>query len=108
MMHSILISVLLHLWIVFGGQTISISSSCNDKDVDGLYYIKPTENGAVIPVICNNGYTMLDASLNFDEISTYFTSLYQYGDPLSPTMYGTDCSETSGWRDWFIPANDVT
>ena len=50
---------------------------------------------------------MLDVSLNFDSVSTYFTSLYQYGDDAL-SMYGTYCSELSGWRDWFIPATDTT
>eukprot|EP00486_Rosalina_sp_Unknown_P011624 CAMPEP_0201591958 /NCGR_PEP_ID=MMETSP0190_2-20130828/189984_1 /ASSEMBLY_ACC=CAM_ASM_000263 /TAXON_ID=37353 /ORGANISM="Rosalina sp." /LENGTH=966 /DNA_ID=CAMNT_0048050509 /DNA_START=186 /DNA_END=3086 /DNA_ORIENTATION=- len=50
---------------------------------------------------------MLDASLNFDGLSTYFTSLYRYGND-DKAMYGTDCSDTAGWRDWFIPANDNT
>ena len=88
-------------------ETVTISSSCNDKEANGLYYIKPTKNGQVIPVICNNGYTMLDASLNFDAVSSYFTSLYRYGND-DKIMYGTDCSDSSGWRDWFIPANEIT
>ena len=50
---------------------------------------------------------MLDASLNFDSISSYFTTIYRYGDDRK-ALYGTDCSETSGWRDWFIPANKHT
>ena len=86
---------------------VPVSSSCNDKEVDGLYYIKPTRDGKVIPVICQGGYTMLDASLNLQSLSTYFTSMYQYGD-ADKKMYGTDCSDNGGWREWFIPANKNT
>ena len=50
---------------------------------------------------------MLDASLNFDSISSYFTSLYPYGDD-DLRVYGTDCGDSAGWRDWFIPANTDT
>eukprot|EP01083_Nonionella_stella_P271428 919701_1 len=82
----------------------SISSSCK---TDGLYYIKPTVDGAIIPVLCNDGYTMLDASLNYDALSTYFTTMYKYGD-ADKTIYGTDCSDSSGWRDWYTPANENT
>ena len=88
-------------------ETISISSSCNDFKKDGLYYIKPTTDGEIIPVICQDGYTMLDVSLNFDSIKTYFTSIYKYGDD-DQSMYGTDCGDSGGWRDWFIPANKNT
>ena len=96
------------LFIVYHVNSIeTISSSCNDKERDGLYYIKPTPNGEIIPVICNNGYTMLDASLNFDIIESYFTSMYRYGND-DKIMYGTDCSDSSGWRDWYIPAKDDT
>ena len=50
---------------------------------------------------------MLDVSLNFDKISTYFTSVYQYGTDATK-LYGTDCGDSGGWRDWFIAANDNT
>ena len=82
------LSFLISIWSISGNDLVSISSSCNDKEVDGLYYIKPTDHGAVIPVICNNGYTMLDASLNFDQVSTYFTSVYRYGT-VDKIVYGT-------------------
>ena len=86
---------------------VEVASSCNKKEENGLYYIKPTRQGKVIPVICNNGYTMLDASLDYDSLKSYFTSMYQYGD-ADKTIYGTDCGDSNGWRDWFIPANDNT
>ena len=102
--------ILFNIWTIFADdntETVSISSSCNDKDVDGVYYIKPTETGAIIPVICSGGYTMIDASLNIDDIQTYFTTMYRYGD-MFKNIYGTDCSDSGGWRDWFIPANKKT
>ena len=110
-MLSSFISILILLYSIsivnVSCETVSISSSCNTKTKNGLYYIKPIIDGEIIPVICNNGYTMIDASLNLDSYSGYFTSLYRYGDDRRP-MYGTDCSDSSGWRDWFIAANENT
>ena len=109
-----LITLICYLLVVYGEDitaedvTVSIASSCNPHtNKNGLYYIKPTSTGEIIPVICNNGYTMLDASLNLTQLSTYFTSFYRYGSDVQ-TIYGTDCSDVSGWRDWFIPANENT
>jgi len=82
---------------------VELASSCNTKP-DGLWYIKPTAEGAVLPVVCQNGFTMLDASLNFDSLASYLTSVYQYGDS-DKVIYGTDCGDSNGWRDWFTPAN---
>ena len=51
---------------------------------------------------------MIDASLGFDIITTnYFSSIYEY-DNNDLTVYGTECSEISSWRDWFLPATDDT
>ena len=102
-----LITIAFSIYYTIITESIEISSSCNDKEVDGLYYIKPTHQGEVIPVICNNGYTMIDASLNFDSIASYLTSLYRYGND-DKAMYGTDCADNGGWRDWWTPANDLT
>eukprot|EP01083_Nonionella_stella_P034161 93529_1 len=33
--------------------------------------------------------------------------MYKYGD-ADKTIYGTDCSDSSGWRDWYTPANENT
>lgn len=52
---------------------VEIPNSCINLD-DGLYYIKPTADGPVIPAICSESYTMIDISLNFDAISQYFSS----------------------------------
>jgi len=87
-------------------EVVEIASSCNAKK-DGLHYIKPTKYGEVIPVICNDGFTMLDASLNFDSLATYFSSIYQYGN-ADKTIYGTDCGDDAGWREWYSPANKNT
>ena len=45
---------------------IKVYSQCdaNIHQNNGLYYIKPTDDGPVIPVICSNGYTMIDLSLD--------------------------------------------
>ncbi len=56
--------------------SITIHSSCNTL-IDGLHYIKPLENNNIIPVICSNGYTMIDPSLNFESITPYLSS-YDY------------------------------
>ena len=57
-------------------QHIEVKSSCNDITEDGLYYIKPTEYGNVIPVICSRGYTMIDLSLDqsMESFSVYLES----------------------------------
>eukprot|EP01083_Nonionella_stella_P017323 48442_1 len=108
MQQGLAILLMMHgTYVAMADDIVSISSSCNDKTVDGLYYIKPSEKGSIIPVICSGGYTMLDASLNYESLSTYFTSMYQYGDEIK-MMYGTDCGDSSGWRDWYVPANDNT
>ena len=58
------------------GNQIQLYNSCIDLE-DGMFYIKPTEGGPVIPVICSNSYTMIDISLHFDSIMHYFSS-YDY------------------------------
>eukprot|EP01083_Nonionella_stella_P034158 93523_1 len=87
---------------------VTIASSCNEMDRDGLYYIKPLEDGAVIPVICNNGYAMLDVSLDahLESYPSYLTS-YTYArdsfDWILPTL-----DDTSTFREWFTPSDTET
>ena len=104
-LHSFLFAI--YLTETLSSSQIAIPTSCNDQSIDGVYYIKPTASGNVIPVICSNGYTMLDLSLNEHAIRSYFTSFYQYGDEFR-TIYGTDCGESSAWKDWYIPADSDT
>ena len=111
-MTRFLLFLLQFIWAVFLATSslpseITVPSSCNDQTVDGLYYVKPTAAGPIMPAICSNGYTMVDPSLNLDAIQQYFTSFYRYGDEFV-TVYGTDCGESSGWTDWFIPADSDT
>eukprot|EP01084_Bolivina_argentea_P276315 471466_1 len=99
-------------------QSVQLHSSCNDLD-DGLRYILPKETGNVIPVICNNGYTIIDISLNQDVISTYFSSFdNKYSQPTDTHMmtndgndfmiYGTECGDLSSWRSFWTPADKDT
>ena len=61
-------------------STTTIYSSCNDIEVDGLYYIKPMQSLPILPVICSNGYAMLDASLD-QHLRRYpsFLTSWDYG-----------------------------
>jgi len=84
--------------------TISVHTSCVNLE-DGVYYIKPTADGAVIPVICSNWYTMIDLSLNFDAIVPYFSSwAYAKSDTY---LIGPALNEMISWRDWWSVADDT-
>ena len=90
-------------------QKLSIATSCNDL-ADGVHYIKPSKDGEIIPVVCDNGYTMINLNLNQDSISSYFTSWYQTHEEENG-VFSPDCdidtAETS-WRDWWEPATSET
>ena len=86
-------------------EYVSIPSSCNDIKKDGLYYIKPTESGAVIPVICNNGYAMLDLSLdlNLNSYSQYLTSWDYSRNSFEYILPSLD--DQSTFKQWWIPSS---
>eukprot|EP01083_Nonionella_stella_P207477 753677_1 len=75
---------------------------------NGLYYIKPSADGPIIPVICSNGYTMLDLSLdtNLKSIPSYLSS-YDYSrgsiDYVIPNL-----DDTSTFREWWLPSHKNT
>ena len=61
-------------------DTITVYSSCNEINIDGLYYIKPMPSLPILPVICSNGYAMLDVSLD-QQLRQYpsFLTSWDYG-----------------------------
>eukprot|EP01084_Bolivina_argentea_P059344 108365_1 len=70
-------------------EYVEIYSYCdptnsNIHQNNGLYYIKPFPNGLIIPVICCNGYIMIDPSLDLNNISSY---------------------DTCTFREWWLPAD---
>eukprot|EP01084_Bolivina_argentea_P301901 520989_1 len=75
---------------------------------NGLYYIKPSEDGPVIPVICSNGYTMIDLSLdiNLKSIPLYLSS-YDYSRG-SLNYVITNLDDTSTFRQWWLPSDKNT
>ncbi len=75
---------------------------------NGLYYIKPSETKPVIPVICSNGYTMLDLSLdtNLKSIPSYLSS-YDYSRGSTDYLI-TNLDDTSTFREWWLPSNKNT
>ena len=85
-------------------ETIEIHNSCIDLE-DGMYYIKPTEDGAIIPVICSNWYTMIDISLNFDAITSYFSTWdFSKSDTY---IIGPELDDYVSWRDWWTVADET-
>eukprot|EP00486_Rosalina_sp_Unknown_P015534 CAMPEP_0201593512 /NCGR_PEP_ID=MMETSP0190_2-20130828/191093_1 /ASSEMBLY_ACC=CAM_ASM_000263 /TAXON_ID=37353 /ORGANISM="Rosalina sp." /LENGTH=291 /DNA_ID=CAMNT_0048052723 /DNA_START=9 /DNA_END=881 /DNA_ORIENTATION=+ len=87
---------------------VDIPSSCNAMTQDGLYYIKPTETGKVIPVICSNGYTMIDLSLdlNLESYPSYLTSWSYSRDSTEWIIPSLD--DTSSFKQWWLPSDDST
>eukprot|EP00486_Rosalina_sp_Unknown_P015966 CAMPEP_0201593420 /NCGR_PEP_ID=MMETSP0190_2-20130828/191025_1 /ASSEMBLY_ACC=CAM_ASM_000263 /TAXON_ID=37353 /ORGANISM="Rosalina sp." /LENGTH=1007 /DNA_ID=CAMNT_0048052595 /DNA_START=113 /DNA_END=3138 /DNA_ORIENTATION=- len=49
-------------------EMVTIYSSCNEVKENGLYYIAPMADypQRILPVICSNGYAMIDGSLDMD------------------------------------------
>eukprot|EP01084_Bolivina_argentea_P155033 270204_1 len=85
-------------------ETIDLHNSCIDLE-DGMYYIKPTADGLVIPVICSNWYTMIDISLNFEAITSYFSTFsYSKSDTY---IIGPELDDNVSWRQWWSIADDA-
>eukprot|EP01084_Bolivina_argentea_P014717 27531_1 len=88
---------------------VKIYSSCDSQNIihknNGLYYIKPSFNSVIIPVICSNGYTMIDPSLdlNLNNIASYLSS-WDYSR-LSLNFIITNLDDTSTFREWWLPAD---
>ena len=86
-------------------QQVDIASDCTDLN-DGLQYILPDPSiGTVIPVTCDNGWTMLNGELT-PNIYDYFTS-YSLSH-RDPTIILPNTDDHTSWRDWFIPADENT
>eukprot|EP01083_Nonionella_stella_P256327 878687_1 len=88
--------------------TTTIYSSCNDIKKDGLYYIKPIPDLPVLPVICSNGYTMLDASLDINlKTLPFFLSSWDY--PRLNTYYILSrLDDENTFREWYLPSDENT
>jgi len=86
-------------------KQVDIASDCTNLD-DGLQYILPDPSvGTVIPVTCDNGWTMLNGALT-PNIYDYFTSYSLSHRDNTIILPQTD--DHTSWRNWFIPADDDT
>eukprot|EP00484_Ammonia_sp_Unknown_P020063 CAMPEP_0197030868 /NCGR_PEP_ID=MMETSP1384-20130603/10007_1 /TAXON_ID=29189 /ORGANISM="Ammonia sp." /LENGTH=1847 /DNA_ID=CAMNT_0042460297 /DNA_START=328 /DNA_END=5871 /DNA_ORIENTATION=- len=86
--------------------SVGIRSACNGLE-DGVQYILPygtfnEETAPLLPVVCNDGNTILDASLSFERYSHYFSSLYMYDVGIA----GPELDDFSTWREWYLPLED--
>lgn len=81
-----------------------IHSSCADINIDGLYYIKPLRDLPALPVICSNGYSMLDVSLdaNLKSYPSHLTS-WDYGRTNTEYILSR-LDDLSSFREWFLPS----
>eukprot|EP01083_Nonionella_stella_P149556 475219_1 len=88
--------------------TVTLHSSCNYIEQNGLYYIKPTEDGPVLPVICSDTYTMIDGSLdpNLESIPAYLSS-WEHARGYT-TYIVSQLDDLSPWRDWWTLATPRT
>merc|ERR1719206_861469 len=80
----------------------AVYSACNGLE-DGIQYILPygelSETWPLLPVMCNDGNTILDASLSFERYEKYFSSLYMYDIGIA----GPELDDFVSWREWFSP-----
>ena len=75
---------------------------------NGLYYIKPSDDGPIIPVICSNGYTMIDVSLDTNlKFIPHYLSSYDYARATKEYIL-TDLDDTSTFREWWLPSDKNT
>lgn len=79
---------------------VAVHSACNLLE-DGIHYILPygSEDGHLLPVVCNDGNTILDPSLSFERYQSYFSSLYMYDEGIA----GPELDDFASWREWFLP-----
>ena len=107
-------------------EIVEIPDSCSDV-ADGLRYIQPFSSGPALPVVCNNGFAVLDASLSLDSYKNYFSSFTfsrQTGglshrqisvlsefdcDPkvtqTKKAIIGLpELEDFSNWDEWWLPA----
>ena len=112
MAHLAVLTLSFHILTL--AQAVDIYASCDptpNSEIhvnNGLYYIKPLAYGPVIPVICSNGYTMIDPSLDLNMKS--FPSLlssWDYGK-LSTNFIMTNFDDTSTFRQWWLPSTKNT
>eukprot|EP01084_Bolivina_argentea_P259294 437477_1 len=109
---SILIThLLLHLIFATEDDTeyTTIYSSCNSVIENGLYYIKPIANEPyILPVICSNGYAMLDGSLDLNmHAIPNFLSSYDYGR-FNRYYTISSLDDLSTYRQWLLFADENT
>ena len=79
---------------------VAVHSACNFLE-DGLQFILPygSQEGRLLPVVCNEGNTILDPSLSFERYGEYFSSLYMYDEGIA----GPDLDDFASWREWYLP-----
>jgi len=96
------------------GDYVTVYSHCDTtpdskihKD-NGLYYVKPSRDGPILPVVCSNGYTMIDGSLDLNLKSLpSFLSSYDYSR-TSMNYIITNLDDTATFREWWLPADADT
>merc|ERR1719295_209743 len=81
---------------------VDVHTACNQLE-DGVQYILPygssDDNYDLLPVVCNDGNTILDPSLSFERYRQYFSSLYMYDEGIA----GPELDDFSSWREWWLP-----
>ena len=89
-------------------STRLIYSSCNKITHDGLYYIKPLPDSPILPVICSNGYAMLDGSLDLNMKSIpHLLSSHDYGR-FNKHYTVSRLDDLSTFREWLFMADKDT
>ena len=89
-------------------KLVTIYSSCNEIEKNGLYYIKPMKEAGILPVICNNGYTMIDGSLDMDiNILPQFLNSWDQGQWQDGGII-SNLDDLSTFREWWLPADENT
>ena len=94
-------------------QYVEIYSTCDptpNSEIHqngGLYYIKPFEDGPVIPTKCSNGYAMIDPSLELDSLTSYLSS-WDYGRARGTSHITPYYDSTVTFREWWLPSDSST
>lgn len=91
-------------------EMVTIYSSCNEVKENGLYYIAPMADypQRILPVICSNGYAMIDGSLDMDTntLRQFITSWDEGPWQLGRIFSRLD--DLSTFRQWWLPADKDT
>ena len=78
---------------------LEIHTACN-FETNGIKYIKPyDDSNDLLPVYCNNGWTILNPALNYEQYQLFFSSMYKYDQ----TFVGPALEDFKTWREWYLP-----